>query len=157
MIANRYKYSYHSVLAMSTQTNHQERANTSKDIFQVSKNNFENYVSEVEKTVPQYFQTMSNYQKTFFDTWKNTFDAVLDVQRKFAQKAQINTELPEATRQSIEQATDELIKVRLVQGQIVNATLDATEKNVKSFNESAEAFVEFQNNLIESWFTTFKI
>jgi len=142
---------------MSTQTNHQERANTSKDIFQVSKNNFENYVSEVEKTVPQYFQTMSNYQKTFLDTWKNTFDAVLDVQRKFAQKAQINTELPEATRQSIEQATDEIIKARLVQGQIVNATLDATEKNVKSFNESTEAFVEFQNNLIESWFTTFKI
>ena len=142
---------------MSTQTTHQERANTSEDIFQVSKNNFENYVSEVEKTVPQYFQTMSNYQKTFLDTWKNTFDAVLDVQRKFAQKAQINTELPEATRQSIEQATDELIKVRLVQGQIVNATLDATEKNVKSFNESAEAFAEFQNNLIESWFTTFKI
>ena len=157
MIANRYKYSYHSVLAMSTQTNHQERANTSKDIFEVSKNNFEMYVSEVEKTVPQYFQTMSNYQKTFLDTWKNTFEAVLDVQRKYAQKAQINIDLPEAASKAIEQATNELIKARLVQGQIVNATLDATEKNVKSFNESAEAFAEFQNNLIESWFTTFKI
>jgi uncharacterized protein YicC (UPF0701 family) len=142
---------------MSTQANHQERANTSKDIFEVSKNNFENYVSEVEKTVPQYFQTMSNYQKTFLDTWKNTFEAVLDVQRKYAQKAQINIDLPEAASKSIEQATNELIKARLVQGQIINATLDATEKNVKSFNESAEAFAEFQNNLIESWFTTFKI
>lgn len=142
---------------MSTQANHQERANTSKDIFEVTKNNFENYVSEVEKTVPQYFQTMSNYQKTFLDTWKNTFEAVLDVQRKYAQKAQINIDLPEAASKSIEQATNELIKARLVQGQIINATLDATEKNVKSFNESAEAFAEFQNNLIESWFTTFKI
>lgn len=142
---------------MSTQANHQERANTSKDIFEVSKKNFENYVSEVEKTVPQYFQTMSNCQKTFLDTWKNTFEAVLDVQRKYAQKAQINIDLPEAASKSIEQATNELIKARLVQGQIINATLDATEKNVKSFNESAEAFAEFQNNLIESWFTTFKI
>jgi len=142
---------------MSTQANHQERANTSKDIFEVSKKNFEKYVSEVEKTVPQYFQTMSNYQKTFLDTWKNTFEAVLDVQRKYAQKAQINIDLPEAASKSIEQATNELIKARLVQGQIVNATLDATEKNVKLFNESAEAFAEFQNNLIESWFTTFKI
>ncbi len=142
---------------MSTQANHQERANTSKDIFEVSKKNFEKYVSEVEKTVPQYFQTMSNYQKTFLDTWKNTFEAVLDVQRKYAQKAQINIDLPEAASKSIEQATNELIKARLVQGQIVNATLDATEKIVKLFNESAEAFAEFQNNLIESWFTTFKI
>lgn len=142
---------------MSTQANHQERANTSKDIFEVSKKNFEMYVSEVEKTAPQYFQTMSNYQKTFLDTWKNTFEAVLDVQRKYAQKAQINIDLPEAASKSIEQATNELIKARLVQGQIINATLDATEKNVKSFNESAEAFAEFQNNLIESWYTTFKI
>ncbi len=143
--------------AMSTQTTHHEKANTSKDIFQVSKKSFEKYVSEVEKTIPQYFQTVSNYQKTFLDTWKNTVEAALDVQRKYAQKAQINIDLPEAASKAIEQATEELIKARLVQGQIVNATLDATEKNVKSFNESAEAFAEFQNNLIESWFTTCKI
>ena len=140
---------------MSTQTTHQEKANTSKDIFQVSKKSFEKYVSEVEKTIPQYFQTVSNYQKTLLDTWKNTVEAVLDVQRKYAQKAQINIDLPEAASKAIEQATNELIKARLVQSQIVNATLDATEKNVKSFNESTESFAEFQNNLIESWFTTF--
>ena len=156
MVTSRYICLYHSVSAMSTQTTHHEKANTSKDIFQVSKKSFEKYVSEVEKTIPQYFQTLSNYQKTFLDTWKNTVEAALDVQRKYAQKAKINIDLPEATSKAIEQATNELIKARLVQGQIVNATLDATEKNVKSFNESAEAFAEFQNNLIESCFTTFK-
>ncbi len=95
---------------MSTQTTHHEKANTSKDIFQVSKKNFEKYVSEVEKTIPQYNQTVSNYQKTFLDTWRNTVDFVTE----------------------------------------------ATEKTIKFYDDSVNAFVQFNTNLVESWFATFR-
>ena len=44
----------------------------------------------------------------------------------------------------------QLIKAQLIQDQFVNAAIEATEKNVKSFYESVEEFAEFQNNLIES-------
>ncbi len=144
---------------MSKQTTHQVKANVSypgKDIFQVYQKNFGKYFTEIEKTVPQNFRSVSSYQITFLDAWKNAVEAVLDVQRKYAQKAQINTQIPEPAGKAFDNVIDGLIKAQIIQDQFVNATLDATEKNVKSFYESAEEFADFQNNLIESWFTTFK-
>ena len=136
---------------MSKQTTHQIA-----DIYQVFQKNFGKYFSEAEKSVPQYFQSVINYQKTYLDTWRNTVEAVFDVQRKYSQKAQINTQIPEASTKAIDKATDGLIKVGQIQEQYVNATLDVTEENVKSFYESAEAFADFYNNIVESWFTSFK-
>jgi len=126
------------------------------DIYQVCQKNFDKYFSETERTVPQYFQSVINYQKTVLNTWRNTVEVVFDVQRKYSQKAQINTQIPEASTKTIDKATDGLIKVGRIQEQYVNAALDVTEENVKSFYESAEAFADFYNNIVESWFTSFK-
>jgi len=136
---------------MSKQTTHQIA-----DVYQVYQKNFGKYISEAEKSVPQYFQSVINYQKTFLNTWRNTVEAVFNVQRKYSQKAQINTQIPEASTKAIDKATDRLIKVGQIQEQYVNAALDVTEENVKSFYESAEAFADFYNNIVESWFTSFK-
>ena len=136
---------------MSKQTTHQVG-----DICQVCQKNFGKYFSEAEKSVPQYFQSVINYQKTYLDTWRNTVEAVFDVQRKYSQKAQINTQIPAASTKAIDKANDGLIKVGRIQEQYVNAAFAVTEENVKSFYESAQAFAEFYNNIVESWFTTFK-
>ena len=136
---------------MSKQTTHQER-----DVYQVYQKNFGKYFSEAERTVPQYFQSVINQQKTFLNTWRNTVDVVFDVQRKYSQKAQINTQIPEASTKAIDKATDRLIKVGQIQEQYAKAALDVTEENIKSFYESAEAFADFYNNIVESWFTSFK-
>ena len=127
-----------------------------KDIFQVYQKNFGKYFTEIEKSVPQNFRSVSSYQITFLDTWKNAVETALDIQRRYTQKAQINTQIPEPASKAFDKATDGLINAQTIQDQFVNATIDATEKGVKSFYESAEEFAEFQNNLIESWFTTFK-
>ena len=136
---------------MSKQTTHQER-----DVYQVYQKNFGKYFSEAERTAPQYFQSVINQQKTFLNTWRNTVEAVFDVQRKYSQKAQINTQIPEASTKAIDKATDRLIKVGQIQEQYAKAALDVTEENIKSFYESAEAFADFYNNVVESWFTSFK-
>lgn len=144
---------------MSKHTTHQERASGTqpvKDVFQVYQRNFGKYLNEIEKAVPENFRTVSHYQISFLEAWKNAVGAVLDVQRKIAQQAQINTQVPQAGSKAIDQATQGFINGNIFQDQIVNAFLDTTEKNVKSFNEYAEAYTEFQNNLIESWFSSFK-
>src|SRR3970282_1874398 len=91
---------------MSKQTTHQGR-----DAYEVCQKNFGKYFSETERTVPQYFQSVINYQKTFLNTWRNAVEAVFDVQRKYSQKAQINTQIPEPPPRLIKKETDELIKV----------------------------------------------
>lgn len=136
---------------MSKQTTHQVG-----DIYQVCQKNYGKYFSEAEKSVPKYFQSVINYQKTLLNTWRNTVEASFDVQRKYSQKAQINTQIPEASTKAIDKVIDGLIKVGQIQEQYVNATLDVTEENVKSFYESAEVFADFYNNIVESWFTSFK-
>jgi len=144
---------------MSKQTTQHGYSNASqqaKDIFQIYQKNFGKYFNEVEKAVPQNFRSVSSCQITFLETWKNTVDAVLETQKKYAQKAQLDTQVPQAASRAIDRAVDGLIKAQLVQDQFVNAAIEATEKNVKSFYESAEEFAEFQNNLIESCFTSFK-
>jgi hypothetical protein len=136
---------------MSKQTTQQGR-----DIFEVYQKNFARYFSEAEKTVPQYFQSVIGYQKSFLNTWRNAVDAAIDVQRKYAQKAQINTQIPTVSTKAADKATDGIIKVSQIQEQYSNAILDVTEENVKSFYESAEAFADFYTNSIETWFTSFK-
>ena len=136
---------------MSKQTTQQGR-----DIFEVYQKNFDRYFSEAEKTVPQYFQSVIGYQKSFLNTWRNAVDAAIDVQRKYAHKAQINTQIPSVSTKTADKATDGIIKVGQIQEQYANAILDVTEENVKSFYETAEAFADFYTNSIETWFTSFK-
>jgi len=38
----------------------------------------------------------------------------------------------------------------------VDSIIDATEKSVKFFDESANGLAQFNTNQIESWFATFK-
>ena len=127
-----------------------------KDIFQVYERNFGKYFSEAEKAVPQYFQSVIVFQKTILDTWKNAVDAAIGVQRKYAQKAQIHTQIPSVTTKTADKTTDSLIKVGQIQEQYASAILNVTDENVKSFYESAEAFADFYTKSIESWFTSFK-
>ena len=136
---------------MSKQTTQQGR-----DIFEVYQKNFARYFNETEKTVPQYFQSVIGYQKSFLNTWRNVVDTAIDVQRKYAHKAQINTQIPSVSTKTADKATDGVIKVGQIQEQYSNAILDVTEENVKSFYESAEAFADFYTNSIETWFTSFK-
>ena len=39
---------------------------------------------------------------------------------------------------------------------IADTVIDATEKTVKFYDDSFNAFVQFNTNQIESWFVTFK-
>jgi len=39
---------------------------------------------------------------------------------------------------------------------IVDTVIDTTEKTVKFYDDSFNAFVQFNTNQIESWFATFK-
>lgn len=136
---------------MSKQTTHQIA-----DVYQVFQKNFGKYISEAEKSVPQYFESVTNYQKTFLNTWRNTLETVFDVQRKYTQKAQISTQIPAASTKAIDNTTDGWINVAQIQEQYINAAIAVTEENVKRFYESSQAFAKFYNNIVESWFTTFK-
>ena len=51
----------------------------------------------------------------------------------------------------IDETTEELIKVRTMQNKTILAAIDATQQNVKMFNDNVRVFVELNENILQSW------
>jgi spore coat polysaccharide biosynthesis protein SpsF (cytidylyltransferase family) len=51
--------------------------------------------------------------------------------------------------------TDEFVKVNSIQNQVVLATIDATQQNIKTFNDNAKSFADLNRNILQSWISVF--
>ncbi len=122
-----------------------------KEIFAVYKQNIGKFFDDVEKSLPQYLQSITNLQQEFTEAWKNAFDSAISLQQEYATKSGLNTNVPSAYIKMINDATEEIIKARSVQNKIALATIDVARQNVKSFNDSAKAFAELNQNMLQSW------
>ena len=122
-----------------------------KEIFAVYKQNIGKFFDDIEKSLPQYLQSITNLQQEYTEAWKNTFDSAVSIQQEYATKSGLNTNVPSAYIKMINDATEEIIKARSVQNKIALATIDVARQNVKSFNDSAKAFSELNQNMLQSW------
>jgi len=126
-------------------------AQESKEIYTVFKQNIDKYFDEVEKTTPQYLQSITNLQQEYTAAWKNAIESVISLQQEFATKAGINTNVPAVVVKLINDTTEEMIKARTVQNKVVLAAIDTTKQNVKTFKDTAKAFAELNENILQSW------
>jgi len=138
---------------MSKQTT--QTATTQRNIYQVYTENFGKYIAEIEREVPQYFQAVSSFQQEFINTWKNSVESAIAVQKEYATKAGINYDIPAAALTAVQDTAEQATKARSVQNQIAIATIDAAKKNIKTVNDSANAFTELNKNLVQSWLNIF--
>jgi hypothetical protein len=79
----------------------------------------------------------------------------ITLQKEYAQKAGITTSMPEATLKMLHNTTDEFVKVNSIQNQVVLATIDATQQNIKTFNDNAKSFADLNRNILQSWISVF--
>ena len=131
---------------MMSKTTHE-----TKEILAVCKQNVDKYFSEVERSLPQYLQSITNLQQEYIASWKNTVESSISLQQEFANKAGINTNVSPAFIKLIDDATEEFIKIRIIQNKAILATIDATQQNVKMFNDNAKTFAELNENILQSW------
>ena len=130
-------------------------AETTKDIFAVSKQNVDRFFDDVEKVTPKYLQSITNLQQECLESWKNAIDSNIALQREYANRTGINTNVPQATLKVIRDTTEEATKVFTVQNQIALAAIDATQQNVKTFNDNANSFADLNRNILQSWISAF--
>ncbi|MFQ6025645.1 MAG: hypothetical protein ACE5JT_03925 [Nitrosopumilaceae archaeon] len=131
------------------------KAAETKDIFAVSKQNVDRFFDNVEKVTPKYLQSITNLQQEYIESWKNAIDSTIALQREYANRTGINTNVPQATLKVIRDTTEEATKVFTVQNQIALAAIDATEQNVKTFNDNAKSFADLNRNILQSWISAF--
>jgi hypothetical protein len=133
-----------------------EQANpNTKDIYAVYQQNIDKVLSSVKQSVPQYHQSVTNAQQEYLQACENVVNTSIAMQKEFARKAGITSNVPEAALKIIHDSTEELIKAASIQNQITLAAIDATQQNIKTFNDNSKAFSDLNKNIMQSWISAF--
>ncbi len=122
-----------------------------KDNFAAFQQSSNKYFADVENSVQRYQQATSDLQDEYIKAWKKVPNANISLQKEFANKTGFNSNLPEATQNIIENITESAIKTRSVRDQIAVATIEATKKNIKAWNDNANTFADLNRNIMQSW------
>ncbi len=127
----------------------------SKDIFSVYQQNVDKLFNGIKQAVPQYHQSITNVQQEYLQAYENIVDSTITLQKEYAKKAGIATNIPEATLKVIHDTTEEFVKAASIENQVVLATIDATQQNIKTFNDNAKSFADLNRNILQSWISAF--
>ena len=132
-----------------------EQTPETKDMFSVYQENVDKIFSGIRHSVPQYHQSITNVQQEYLQTYENIVDSTITLQKEYAKKAGIATNIPQTTLKVIHDTTEEFVKAASIQNQITLATIDATQQNIKTFNDNAKSFADLNRNILQSWISAF--
>jgi len=132
-----------------------EQTPGTKDLFSVYQENVDKLFSGIRHSVPQYHQSITNVQQEYLQAYENIVDNTITIQKEYAKKAGIAANVPQAALKVIHDTTEEFVKAASIQNQITLATIDATQQNIKTFNDNAKSFADLNKNILQSWITAF--
>ena len=127
----------------------------SKDVFSAYHENVDKLFKGIRQSVPQYHQSITNVQQEYLQAFENVIDSTITLQKEYVMKAGITTNIPEAALKAICDTTEEFVRVGSLQNQITLATIDATQQNIKTFNDNAKSFADLNKNILQSWISAF--
>ena len=127
----------------------------SKDIFSIYQENVDKMFNGVRQSVPKYHQSITNVQQEYLQAFENMIESSITLQKEFVVKAGIVSDVPSASLKVIDDTTEEIVKASSIQNQVLLASIDATQQNIKTFNDNAKSFVELNKNILQSWISVF--
>ncbi len=127
----------------------------SKDIFSIYQENVDKMFNGVRQSVPKYHQSITNVQQEYLQAFENMINSSITLQKEFVVKAGIVSDVPSASLKVIDDTTEEIVKASSIQNQVLLASIDATQQNIKTFNDNAKSFVELNKNILQSWISVF--
>jgi len=126
-----------------------------KDAFSVYQQNVDKLFTSIKQSVPQYHQSITNVQQEFLQAYENMVDSSITLHKELIKKSGVSTAIPEAALKVMRDTTEEIVKVASIQNQMALATIDATQQNIKTFNDNAKSFAELNKNIMQSWISSF--
>lgn len=133
----------------------EQSQNNPKDAFSIYQENVDKVFTSIKQSVPQYHQSITNVQQEYLQAYENMVDSSITLQKEFAKKSGIAANIPETTLKVMRDTTEEFVKAASIQNQIALATIDATQQNIKTFNDTAKSFAELNKNIMQSWISAF--
>jgi len=132
-----------------------EQIPETKDMFSVYQENVDKIFSGIRHSVPQYHQSITNVQQEYLQAYENIVDSTITLQKEYAKKAGIVTNIPQTALKACHDTAEEFVKAATIQNQIILATIDATQQNIKTFNDNAKSFADLNRNILQSWIHAF--
>ncbi|BDQ30774.1 MAG: hypothetical protein K5798_06185 [Nitrosopumilus sp.] len=132
-----------------------ETTGNSKDLFSAYQENIDKIFNGIKQSVPQYHQSITNVQQEYLQAYENIVDSTITLQKEYVKKAGIAANIPETTLKVIHDTTEEFVKATSIQNQVALATIDATQQNIKTFNDNAKSFADLNRNILQSWISVF--
>ncbi len=132
-----------------------QETKAAKDIYAVYQQNVDKFLSSVKQSVPRYHQSVTNAQQEYVEACENVANSCITLQKEFANKAGITTNVPEAALKVIRDTTEEGVKATSIQNQIALAAIDAAQQNIKTFNDNAKSFADLNKSILQSWISAF--
>ncbi len=132
-----------------------ENTSNQKDIYSVWKDGIDSFYSNIEKSIPQYHQAATDLFQEYVKAWNNVASSSVDMQREFATKAGIKSNLPESSIKMIHDSEEKLNRSLSVQNKISIASIDATKQNIKTWNDNSSAFANINKSMVDSLVSSF--
>ncbi len=120
------------------------------DIFTVCKENSTKFFNEIEKSSPKYVQSAINLHQKNIEAWKNVINSTIEMEQEYAKKAGLQTPVPQATKNSIREFTEGVIKAYATQNEIVSDSADATNRAINALDENTKSFSALNKNMLDS-------
>ncbi|MBS3922429.1 MAG: hypothetical protein KGZ37_04680 [Nitrosarchaeum sp.] len=132
-----------------------EQTPGAKDVFSVYQESIDKIFTGIRQSVPQYHQSITNVQQEYLQAYENVVDSTITLQKEYAKKFGIAANIPQATLKVMNDTTEEFVKAASIHNQITLATIDATQQNIKTFNDNAKSFADLNRNILQSWISAF--
>ncbi len=119
------------------------------DIFAICKENAAKFFNEIEKSSPRYVQSASDLHQKNIEAWKNVINSTIAMEQEYAKKAGLQTPVPDATKKSIREFTEGVIKAYAAQNEIASNAADATNRAINALNDNTITFAALNKNMVD--------
>jgi len=126
-----------------------------KNNFDLVEQIYKKYFIEIENSVPHIQQVLFDLQNESYKTWKNAINANMSLQKEIIENSKFNYDVPELLKSIIEDMSEETVKYRSLCNKIIIATIESGKKNVKTWNDNADSFVDLNRKIMHYWLPVF--
>jgi len=126
-----------------------------KNNFDLVEQIYKKYFIEIENSVPHIQQVLFDLQNESYKTWKNAINANMSLQKEIIENSKFNYDVPESLKSIIEDMSEETVKYRSLCNKIIIATIESGKKNVKTWNDNADSFVDLNRKIMHYWLPLF--
>jgi len=94
-------------------------------------------------------------QNESYKMWKTTIIVTISLQKELMYNSKFNFVVPAPFKIFLENMSEEITKYRLMCNKIIIATIDSGKKNVKTWNDNTDIFLDLNKKTVHFWLPVF--